>query len=391
MLYAARVLVLLLSLALAGPAYSETAGTSGSAAAPLLIGALYNTSGQQRVLDVPSVNGARLAVEQLNAAGGIMQRPLHLLVVDGRSEVPVVAEKTRELIDENPAMVALMGASDTDLVLPAAKAAAASGRLFLTSGATSPKLPAEVPGYLFLACFGDNVQAAAAAQFAHSTLNARTAAVIYDSEKTYTSLLQGYFRTQFESFGGAVESVGRFTVDDMQGIADGVAQADIIFLAAQQAEDAVRALAILRAAGFSMPVIGGDGYDAPAVWATHPAVKDVYYTTHAYFAADNPDPAVVAFIAAYAEAYGGEQADSFAGLGYDAVGLLANAISRAGSDEPDKVREALAATRDYRGVTGTISFTGGSRIPTKSVALVAIADGKPSLVTEILPASVPPP
>jgi len=359
---------------------------------PVVIGAIYNITGQQRVLDIPSANGAQLAARQANASGGILQRPLQLVVEDGQSDIAVTAEKTRALLASHHGVAALMGASDTDLVLPAAKVAAAAGRLFLTSGATSPRLPAEVPEYLYLACFGDNVQAAAAAQWGYRTLKAKTASIVYDSEKTYTQLLQGYFREQFESsLGGSVNAVSSYKVSEMQAISSGVQPADVIFLAAEQAEDAARAVRILRAGGLTAPILGGDGYDAPGVWAQYPDVSEVYFTTHAYLGADNPNPAVTRFIEAYRAAYPGQEPDSFAGLGFDAVGLLVDAISRAGTDAPGEVREALAATEGYKGVTGTISFTGGSRIPRKSVALVGVDSGKFRLIEEILPDSVPMP
>jgi branched-chain amino acid transport system substrate-binding protein len=140
-----------------------------------------------------------------------------------------------------------------------------------------------------------------------------------------------------------------------------------------------------------MPILGGDGYDAPAVWARHPEAMDIYFTTHAYFGADNPDPTVAEFIDAYSAEYPGHEPDSFAGLGYDAVGLLIDAISRAGSDSPELVRKALAATRGYRGVTGTISYDNDSRIPRKSVSVIAINGGRPALVDVIMPDSVPTP
>ncbi len=104
-------------------------------------------------------------------------------------------------------MPGLIGFSDTDMVLAAASIAAKNKRVFLTSGATSPELPRQVPQYLFLACFGDNVQAAAGAEWAVKTLKARTAVVLYKQTSTYAKLLHGYFQTRFKQTGR--ESAGR--------------------------------------------------------------------------------------------------------------------------------------------------------------------------------------
>jgi branched-chain amino acid transport system substrate-binding protein len=384
---AARGFVLA-QIVLASVSCSAT-GQTGSES--VVVGVVYNTTGQQQVLDGPSLNGARLAAKLTNANGGVLGRPLELAVVDGQSDVSIVASKTDGLVASNPGVAALMGASDTDLVLPAAKAAAAAGRLFLTSGATSPKLPAEVPEYLYLGCFGDNVQAAAAAEWSYVNLKARTVSIVYDAEKTYTQLLQQYFKQRFESLGGKVNSISTYSAGTMQGLMEDVKPADIIFLASEQAEDAAKAAKILRSAGLAMPILGGDGYDAPAVWARHPEAMGIFFTTHAWFGADNTDSVVTAFVEAYEKEYPGNEPDSFAGLGYDAVGLLVDAISRAGSDSPELVREALAATKDYKGVTGTISYDSGSRIPRKSVSVIGINSGEPALVGVIMPDHVPPP
>src|SRR5262249_54007384 len=118
----------------------------------------------------------------------------------------MVKEKTAALFQRFPAVSAVIGLSDTDLVLAAAPVAAANNRLFVTSGATSPKLPGQVPKFLFLACFGDNVQAAAGAEWAFKDRHARTVSILFDSSKSYTRLLHAYFRARWEQLGGQVVS-----------------------------------------------------------------------------------------------------------------------------------------------------------------------------------------
>jgi len=358
---------------------------------PLVVGAIYSLTGALSELDVPSAEGAQLAVEEANDGGGVLGRRVQLLVEDGESNTDVIAERTAELLRRTDSLPALIGLSDTDEVLAAAPAAAAAGRLFLTSGATSPQLPSQVPKWLFLACFGDNVQAAAGAEWAYQTQSARTASVLYSSSSSYTMLLQGYFRTRFEQLGGEILSVTSYTLDDLdEDTIRGVQAADVIYLSAQP-EDALLATQLLRAAGFSTPILGGDGFDSPGLWEEHAEIGDVFFTTHAYLGDDSQDPDVVAFRAAYAEAYDGKAADAFAALGYDTVRLLLDAVERAGSDDPEAVRAALATTQNFAAVTGQISYGADSRIPSKSVTILEIDGGTRRFVEQLVPEDIPAP
>ena len=337
------------------------------------IGAVYNLHGFQADLDIPSTEGARLAIDEINRSGGLLGHPVNLAVADGVSRPKVIARKTAALLKRYRHMPALMGLSDTDMVLAAAPLAAANGRVFLTSGATSPQLPDQVPDYLFLACFGDNVQAAAAAEIAWHELAARTVAVLYAADNTYTDLLQGYFRQRFSELGGTVSSVRAYDPARLDGIADGLDGVDLVFLATSSADQSLAIIQALRNAGIAAPVVGGDSYDSEGLWQQHPEIQDVYFTTHAYLGADNPDPLVQAFRRTYAQAYG-RPPDAFAALGYDTVHLLATAIRRAGSIDPAAVRNALAGIEAFTGVTGTLYYPPGSRIPVKSVSVAAGSD-----------------
>jgi branched-chain amino acid transport system substrate-binding protein len=365
-------------------------GDGDHGGAPVAIGAVYNLTGAQAALDVPSAQGAQLAVDEANRHGGVLGRRVQLEVADGETNTTVVGMKTAALLQHFPSMPGLIGLSDTDMVLAAAPVAAASGRLFLTSGATSPQLPAQVGGDLFLACFGDNEQAAAGAEWVYGERAARSASILYSTSASYTVLLQGYFRTRFEQLGGQIASVQTYTPQDLSAeTIAGVAPADVIYLSAQP-DDALAAAQLLRAAGLSTPILGGDGLDS-SLWEAHAEITDVYFTTHADVSAGNPDPQVVAFRAAYAQAYPNSPPDAFAALGYDAARLLMAAIDAAGTDAPGAVRTALASTRDFPGVTGTISYAPGNPIPSKSVTILEVDHGVRRFVEQLVPAQVPPP
>ena len=356
----------------------------------IVIGAIYNLTGPQSGLDIPSSEGAQLAVEQINSGGGLLGRSLYLALEDGETSTTIIPGKVQNIFKDYPDVVGLIGLSDSDMLLAATSDVAQEKRLFLTSGATSPKLPSEVPTWLFLACFGDNVQAAAAAEWAWEEDSARTVAVLYDSSKTYTRLLQGYFVKRFTELGGKVLSTTAFTPESVESIPADLQSADIVFLSA--APDIVyQAVHQLRENGMMKPIIGGDGFDLEDVWRQHPEVNDVYFTTHAWLGKDNSNQKATDFRQAYEEMFQGTEPDAFSALGYDAIGMLADAIDRAGSTDPDRVLNALASTQNYKGVTGTISYEKGSRIPKKSVTILEVREGIQKFVTEWMPQSVPSP
>ncbi len=391
--------VTLLALGLSGctappiVAPSAPANNPSPASAPIVLGAIYNLTGGQAVLDVPSAKGAQLAVDQVNAGGGLLGRPVELVLKDGETDQAVIRAAATAILEKDPSTAALFGFSDTDPVLAVAPVAADSGRVFLTSGATSPKLPEEAPGYVFLACFGDNVQAAAGAEWAYENLSARTVSILYTGGSTYAGLLQAYFRTRFEELGGKVASVQAIEATGAAAAAAAAAKlqpADLVYLAATP-DEALDAVHALRAASYDGPILGGDGLDVAGLWEQHPEVSQVYYTTHVYLGPNNDDPAVAPFRKAYSEAYPNSPPDAFAALGYDAARLLMEAISQAGRDDPEAVRSALQGISEFHGVTGQIGFPPGSQIPVKSVAILAADNGSLRLAEQLIPVQVPAP
>ncbi len=355
-----------------------------------LIGLIYNQSGSQAQLDIPSSRGARLALRQINQNGGLLGQPVQWSLVDGRSDAKLLRRKTAELIKKRPSTSALIGLSDTDMVLAVAPVAERDGRILVTSGATSPRLPAAMPGHLFLACFGDNVQAAVAAEWSHRTLSARTAVILFNDSMSYTQLLQGYFSARFEQLGGRVLARRNYVPGDQESALSGLPQADMIFMSAGPGE-AVQLAALLRAKGITAPIVGGDGLDLEKAWLKQPNMNDVYFTTHVYLGADNPDPVVRAFHEAYLAAYPNSAPDAFSALGYDTARLISAAIVSAGSADPSGLGVALSGIDDFKGVTGKISYAGGSAIPKKTVSIVGITGGKRRFVAKMMPAVVPPP
>jgi branched-chain amino acid transport system substrate-binding protein len=374
---------------------SAREGAAG-AVSPIKIGAIYNLAGAQSSLDSPSANGAMLAVKELNGRGGILGRELCLALYDGKTDTGTITACAHRLIGTDR-VCAIIGFSDTDMVLAAAPVAAEAGTVFITSGATSPKLPGEVPEYLFLACFGDNVQAAAGAEYATAHLGLKTAYLLVDDEMEYTRLLAAYFKERYTELGGAILLEDTFNSSATNFSAQiaalkGLDQTPELLYIASGPDEIGTIVKQFRDAGVTQPILGGDAYDTPElVRVAGAATSNVYFTTHALLDEATGTERAKAFIAAYQAEYGVAPENAFAALGYDTVMLLADAIARAGSDEPDAILRALEATKDWEGVTGSISYEQGSRIPKKGVTIVSVVNGTFMYSQTVVPEKVPAP
>ncbi len=360
------------------------------------LGMLYNMTGAQASLDAPSANGAKLAAKEINANGGVLGKKIELVAYDGKSDAETIGKSATQLV-ESDKVVAMFGFSDSDMVMAAAPIAAKAGIVFVTSGATSPKLPAQVPNYLYLACFGDNVQAAAAAEYAYNTLNARSVYLLVDKGMEYTLLLGKYFKERFTELGGTVALEDTYQTGDKDFSAQitkmkaASSAPDILFISSGP-DDVGTIVKQFRDAGVDKPIFGGDGYDTPLlVEIAGDGANNVYFTTHSLMDATAGTPEVKKFIAAYQAEYGNPPENAFAGLGYDTVKLLVDSIRRAKSSEPKAILAALKETKNLPGVTGAITFSGDSPIPQKGVAIIGIKDRKLTLAAEVVPEKVPAP
>jgi branched-chain amino acid transport system substrate-binding protein len=334
------------------------------------IGTIYNLEGSQSPLDQPSAGGARLAVQEINAHGGIGGKEIELILCDGKSDPAKVRECAQSLVKEN--VSAMMGLSDTDMVLAALPAAAGAGIPFVTSGATSPGLVKDYDG-LFLACFGDNVQAAAGAEYAYSRMGLKTCALLVDDNMEYARILAGYFKERYLALGGEIVMEANVNGTDLLNLSRTVTDKhpDMIYLAARP-DEAGAIVEAMRRAGFQSPVFGGDSLDSAELRKA--GMGRIVFSTHALV--DERSSSTGAFARAYRAAYGQPPENAFSAMGYDTVNLLADAIGRAGSDDPQAILEALRNTSGFKGVTGEISYKNGSRIPNKGVTMVILNDGE---------------
>jgi branched-chain amino acid transport system substrate-binding protein len=371
-------------------------GCGKQGGATIKVGMIYNMTGSQASLDAPSANGAKLAAKEINAAGGILGKKIDLVAYDGKSDAATIANSATQLTQTDK-VVAMFGFSDSDMVMAAAPVAAKAGVVFVTSGATSPKLPDQVPDMLYLACFGDNVQAAAGAEYAFDTMKGKTAYLLIDKGMEYTLLLGKYFKERFVALGGKIVLEDTYQGGDKDFSAQITrlkgqkVQPDLLYIASGP-DDVGTIVKQFRDSGIKKPIMGGDGYDTPLlVQVAGAGAENVYFTTHSLMDSSLGTDAVKKFIASYQAEFKTPPENAFAGLGYDTMKLIADAIKRAGSADPKAIRAALQETKDLPGVTGAITYQAGSRIPQKGVTVILVKDGKFTLAQEVVPQQVPAP
>lgn len=372
------------------------AGATAASADSIKIGAPFNVTGGLSSLDAPALNGAKLKAKEINDAGGINGKTIELVIYDTKTDPTVIASVASQLLNSDKVPVA-MGFTDSDSALALGPIFETAGVPFVTPGATSPKLPEQVGKNMFLACFGDNVQAAAGAEFVLSKLSGKNVYLLRDNSAEYTTLLAKYFDEALTNGGGKIVARDDYKSGDTSFTAQITKlkalteKPDVLFVSAMP-DDIGLIVKQMRQAGVTQPIVGGDGYDTPLLLSVGgKAANDVYYTTHAYMATSGSTPAIEKFYADYKAAYGTEPENAFAALGYDTIGLIADAIKRAGSDDPAKIREALATTKDYAGITGSITYPADVRVPQKTVTILGVKDDKLSLSAEVTPSWIPAP
>ncbi|HVM85650.1 MAG TPA: ABC transporter substrate-binding protein, partial [Candidatus Binatia bacterium] len=300
------------------------------------IAALYNVSvGGLTSLDVPSLNGAKLKAKMINDAGGLLGgRKIVVTAIDTKNDTGETATAAKRALSIN-GLVAGIGQSDTTFALAAAPLFQTAKIPFVTSGATSPDLPSMVGDEMFLVPFGDNVQAHAMAEYAYNTLGVRNVAVWTDNAMDYTTGLSKYFKERFTALGGKIVLEDVYTTTDQDFSAQvarlqAAGKVDALF-ASSGPDTAGIIVKQVREAGMKLPIFAGDGFDTDLI-VTVPGKElsdNIYFTTHAYVGLDT-GPANE-FRAAYNKEYGHDPENAFAALGYDTMGLVADAIKRAGS------------------------------------------------------------
>jgi branched-chain amino acid transport system substrate-binding protein len=376
----------------AAPAGSGAGGGTGST---ITIGGGFALTGDESALDLPAANGAKLAVKEINAAGGVLGKQINFPIHDSQYKMDVTAQTAKQFVEQDKIPL-MIGYTDTDSVLAAGPTFQNAKIPFITVGATSPKIPTQVGDMMFLACFGDNVQAAVGAEYSYDKFG-HNAYFLWDKGIEYTTLLGQYFKTRFTELGGTIaleDSYQDKATDFSAQLAKIKAlptKPDFYYVAAMP-YDVGTLVKQFRAAGITGPIVGGDGYDTPDLLTVAGTASDnVFFTTHALMDATGGTDGIKKFMAAYKTEYTHDPENAFAALGYDTIYLLADAVKRANGTDSAAVKAALEATKDFKGITGNVTFAPNVHVPQKGVTMIAVTGGKFTLGAEMVPTKVPAP
>jgi branched-chain amino acid transport system substrate-binding protein len=388
----ALALTMVCSLALAAcsstgsAATSAPGATSAAAGGTYLIGYDSSQTGQLSYSDVPAYKGVRMAIDEINAKGGIAGKwKIELSLQDNRSDAAQSAVVAQDLLAQGVQF--LICTSDADPCTAAGQIAQTKGIPTMSTAATSPTLPASVGNDMFLSVFGDNTQATALATYATDT-GYKSAYLLCSPDSSYTSKSCDYFTQVFEKKGGTVVGRGSFTLGaadfsaEVTKIKNLQPQPDVIMTPAYP-PDGPTFMKQLRAAGVTIPVISIDGVDSQdTITGGGTAVEGLVFTTHGFPVPGTP---MADFWTRYQAKYGSPPDSVFAATGYDLVKIIEAGVTAANSTDPKLVRDAIDNLSNVQGVTGMITYKGQNRIPLKTVYLVEIKNGKFQFLKTITP------
>lgn len=355
-----------------------------SAPETIKIGNFAAISGKDATFGQSSTKATKLAIDEINAAGGVLGKKLELLLEDTQSKPGEAATVVKKLITRDK-VVALIGEMTSSRSIEGASVAQSLKIPVLSPSATNPQVTA-TGDYIFRACFIDPFQGKVLARVAREKMNAKRAAILSSVSSAYSNGLATVFRTEFPAGGGTIVSDQKFAEGDKDFKAQLTAiraeKPDAIFVPAYYTEVGLIARQA-RELGITCPLFGGDGWEAPElVSIAGDAVEGCYYSTH--YSAESPAPKVQSFVKAYRDKYDGVTPDGMAALGYDSAYILVDAIRRAGSTDAAKIRDALAATKNFDGVTGHIDMD-KDRNASKPAAVLKIQGGKFVFVETVAP------
>lgn len=351
--------------------------------ADIKIGAVSCLTGARSTFGISSIQGARLAIEEINQSGGVLNEPVDLIVEDNESTAGQTATITRKFIAQDK-VLAILGDLTSSSTMEAAPLAQAAKIPLLTPSATNVAIT-QIGDYVFRSCFIDPFTGQVMAKFALDHLHAKEAVILADVKQDYSVGLSDAIRRYFTTNGGQILREISFSSGDTdfraQLSATKALHPDVVFLPAYYTESGL----ILREArqlGLNTTFVGGEGWDSPALTAiAGKSAEGNYYANH--FSASDPSPGVQKFVKTFEAKYH-TAPDALAALWYDGAALLADAIRRAGAKDPEKVRDALAGTSGFEGVTGRISID-ANRNAAKPGVVLTIENGQPRMVQQVNP------
>jgi branched-chain amino acid transport system substrate-binding protein len=347
--------------------------TGGGGADKVRIGVFMSLTGSTANFGISSVNGIKMAADEVNGAGGINGKQIELLVQDDRSDASEAATIVTKFVTQDQ-VHAILGEVASSRSIAAAPIAQNAKIPMLTPSSTNPEVTKK-GDFIFRSCFIDPVQGAAIAQFAARTLNAKRAAIMVDRKNDYSTGLEKVINEVFTRMGGQIVATQSYQEGDQDFNAQLTslkgANPEVIFvpgyyndvgLIAKQARDK----------GLTVPLIGGDGWDSAQLYAIGGSALDGSFFTNHYSPYDT-DPKVQKFVNDYKARYN-TIPDALAATAYDAAKIMFDAIKRSSSLDGTAIRDALAATKEFPGVTGNVTFN-ENRDAIKPIIMIEIKPG----------------
>ena len=337
------------------------------------VGVFMSTTGSTANFGISSVNGIKMAADEINKAGGINGKQVELLVQDDRSDASEAATIVTKFVTQDQ-VNAVIGEVASSRSIAAAPIAQNAKIPMLTPSSTNPEVTKK-GDFIFRSCFIDPYQGAAIAQFAAKTLGAKTAAIMVDRKNDYSTGLEKVITETFTRLGGKMVATQSYQEGDQDFNAQLTSlkgtNPEVIFvpgyyndvgLIAKQARDK----------GITVPLIGGDGWDSEQLYKIGgTALNGSFFTNH--YSPFDTAPNVVKFVSDYKSRYNSTP-DALAATAYDAANIMFDAIKRSKSLSGTDIRDALAATNAFPGVTGTVTFN-KQRDAVKPIVMIEIKDG----------------
>ena len=371
--------VSVMSLVLAGcPPKGEGGAAAGAEGGEILIGEYGSLTGSEATFGQSAHNGIMMAVDEINAAGGVNGRRLKVMTEDDQSQPDQAANAVTKLISQN-SVVAVLGEVASSSSIAAAPICQSNKVPMITPASTNADVTKK-GDYIFRMCYTDDYQGQSIARYLVQQLGTKSAAVLIDVKSDYSTGLARFFEEEFTKLGGRITGRQSYAKGDSDFRAQLTAlrggNPQVLFIPGYYTD--IGQIAIqARDLGMNMPLVGGDGWESPKlVEIGGKALEGAFYSNH--YHADDPAPAVRDFVQKYQQRYNARP-DAIAALGYDAARVLADAIRRAGRVDGPSIRDAIAATKDFQGVTGTITL-GPDRDPVaKKIVFLEIRNGQMQL------------
>ena len=369
---------------------ASVAGCGSSSSKEIKIGLLNEMTGGNATIGTAAANGAKLAIKEINANGGLLGKQIKAVVADNKSEPSEAANAMTKLLTQDR-VVAVTGTFSSSNAIAAASVAEANKSPYLVAGATNPKVTVDektknVKKYIFRVCFIDPFQGTVAANFAAKDLKVKKAAMLVDNSSDYSKGLAEFFEAALKKEGGEIVANEAYLQKDTDFKATLTKikskGAEVLYVPGYY-EEVGKIVKQAREMGITVPIIGADGWDSPKLVeiASVSALNNTYFTNH--YSVEDTSPKAQAFVDSYTKEYG-QKPEALAVLGYDAVYVLADAIKRANSTDSAKIIEALADTKDFPAISGVTTIN-KTHDADKNAVVIEMKDGKQVFKTSIKP------